>query len=567
MTYEEQKWGDHNPLYPADAARLQHLDRGIKGEEEARIAEIAKLNEETIGRGGYLNALNNGVGNNGGDQTTAISNFFDACHAAGKGAYFPKGTYATKAITKTYGLNILSDPSVTFEHSGYWTFEGKLGTPLNLEAEAIRGTNALKITTTGLKAGEVLLIGTVTPITGETGTGRTRGQLVEILEIKSATELVVRENLYRTFEPHSGTDKTTVTPVSTITMSYLGGPLCSNPTEANIGFINIKYGRDIDIDVQTEGQWQFATGVTSCYGFRIRSRSKHGKWNNTNQFGYSTIALSGSCHGEVDTVTINGNFDFTTSTVNNESGEPYNIRVTGVNAGSNSAGAFSTHPSGHDIIFVGCTALFAAESVGKTGTAFTSSCPDVTFSDCYARNAFNGIEVAKFAQAKNRFIDCTLRECVTGAIVRGGEDHEIAGCCFEELEGVGIRGQEGEELENVKTKTLTRFHSKDNTFRNIGTAKKSAEFGAYRFEKEVKQSVIQNDIIHAAGSDESVLRFDVAAEKTLVQRVVIKERPGATNWGKISATAVKIATTGEGQAQKTSEAIEGVTFRYNWVDE
>lgn len=503
------------------------LTKATKAFFEEIKSALSEVETETLEEKltvGYLSAKDHGVTTSG-DQTTAISTFFDLCHSEGKNAYFPKGVYTCGKIIKAYGLNIIADPGAEISTASgtsgeLWTFEGSFGTAAELGIEALKGTRVLEGLTAATRVkGEVLSIGTVTQVPNNGGAGggtRFCGQLVEISNVVSTTKVELRERLYRTFTAHSGADKTTVTPVNVIKGMEVAGLKFINPTEANARFLLVQLARDVDIDIESDTPLQPAVEVQNVYGFRITSRSEHGQHDNSTKFGYATFASAGSCHGQVNSVCANGNYAFNASGVNSVPGEPYDITITGICDNSNRNG-WGTHPEGHHILFTGATALNCAES------GFGISGPNVTVQSCTVTgSAKHGVEATTNAVKSLRVVGSLFIECEeVGVYVNNTnamEDITIAENTFESIGHVGI----------LTTGPITRLRQHGNGYTKIGTI---SEGYVWRHEKAITSGIVSDEQVDATGANQKISRFEVAATSTVLARCIIKHASSATKWG------------------------------------
>jgi hypothetical protein len=492
---------------------------------EAGNAETATYNPPNTMVLTRLTATDYGI-TPGVDCTTAISAFFDTCHALNRNAYFPKGVYKCGKIVKTYGLNILADPGAEIEAIStttgeLWTFEGSLGTPKNLEAEALAGARIIKIaSTTGRVKGEILKLGTVTQVANNGGAGggtRFCGQLVEISAVLNATDIETRERLYRTFTTFAGADKTTVTPINVIKGMSVEGLKFINPTEANARFLTIQLARDVDIEIETDLPLQPGLELQDVYGFRVTSRSEHGQHDNSTKFGYAVSVSAGSCHGQVNTVCANGNFAFSNTGVNNVPGEPYDISVTGICDNSTKSGIF-LHPEGHDFL------VDAMQILNPTEHGIEAGCPRTTIQGCSIVGAKeDGVRVVTNGVSRIRIIGNVITEPERHGVNLNNsttmEDIAVSENTFDSVGKTGINS----------TGPLIRYRQRGNTYTRIGTS--GSEGYCWRHQKAVTSGAIVDEVVDATSANQKVSRFEVAATATVVARCIVKKANSAAKWG------------------------------------
>lgn len=484
------------------------------------------------------------------DSTSAISEAFDLAHAEGRDCVFNvPGTYVCKKITKAYGLNVEMAEGVVIQVasgvSGWlWSFEGSLGAELNLEAEAAESSRELKPSSLSeMSVGSVLLIGTKT-LVPEGQASRYRGQLVEVRELKAGeTKVKLRERLYRTFEAHSGTDKTTVQVVNTVSVNVLGGKF-TNPTKANCRFVQVVHGRAVDVNTETDTPLQPAIEIQNCYGFRVTSRSEHGEHDNVTKFGYAVAASAGSCHGTVNTVCINGNFAFSNTGVDTIPGEPYDITITGLCDNSSKSGVFF-HPEGHGF-------TVSMQIYNPTENGVEIGCPDVTVQGCTIFGPEeNGVRVVSNATSKVRIIGNSIRECGKRGVYFNNtnaiEDAIVSGNVFDTISFQCV----------LSSGELIRYRQYGNAYRNYGTAKSEQYWS--RFIKKLVSSVISDETIDATGAGAKVLLTGEACEKTVAQRITVTNRQSGTEWAELKTTKTASLTGAE-------ETIEGVKLRSNFIE-
>ncbi len=481
---------------------------------------------------GYLNALNNGVGTSG-DQTANISAFFDACHTAGKAAYFPLGTYQCGAITKSYALSIFADPGTVIQTTGgayCWTFQGALsGTTVPITSDSVYKTNTIVVGSgnvpAGVAVGSLLLFGTTTTINGDHPTNRYCGQLVEVLTINTGTgTITTSESFYRTF---TATESAYIELVNNIGPMSIKGLKFTNPGGNNQGFVAIAYARDVDCEIDGDGAQQPGVTYQSVYDFRFKGRAEHYKWNNTTQFGYTFAAEAASTHGEVDTITVNGNYGFQTTAVDGWSGEPGDIVVRGVNSGSVTT-AWGTHPAGWDITFDSVQAY----ACGDAGIG--ASCPRVT----YLNPIVDGTGLVSGNSGNGAWITNSGSAATSGLRITGGIFRNIAGS------GINLNitaGMTDVEISNnrfdtvvddaiVSTGPLTNYQQHGNHYRNYGSAGTGVNYG-WRHIQALATADIYDEDIDASGANNAVAYLDAAATDTNIFRVKARNVGGnGSSW-------------------------------------
>jgi hypothetical protein len=301
-------------------------------------------------------------------STTAFSNAHDAAVSGGGYVYIPPGTYLLGQITKTtspkwvgagVGLVTLNMAS-GISGSGSWlNFSGSLGSAISLTANAAMNARSLSLTTTGLAAGDILIVGANTAYSTDRPTEYI-GQSVEVLGITNGSALTLKQALVETFTTAASGHARKMTPITDVILKgfTLNNP---NPLSGYVIQLTLKYARGVDIDLAGKSGDSMGIELWSCYNGRVKFDAQDYA-NDTDNFryGYGVAAMAATSHFEIEVRARNCRHAFTTNSPDttytpNDYGGPNGIVVRGVATGC-TAEAWDTHPGGKNIVFLGCEA-------------------------------------------------------------------------------------------------------------------------------------------------------------------------------------------------------------------
>ena len=307
------------------------------------------------------------IGDGVASDTTAISNAMDAANSLACTLYFPPGTYVSGLIAKNYAPHIFANErTVTIKTSNTsawtWRFYGTQGTSVSLISDITTGNRVLNVSTTGLVAGDLILIGdNQTPF--PFNATRYQGQSVEIHSIDSSTQLTLLESVYTNFLISQGAFVAKLTApsgASIVGLSFLN----TDATSTN-GFLRFQYMKDVHVDFSGEGAGASGVLLDTCYNFDVKTVAKNYYDNALTglaQYGYGAEINAASAHGRVNVIAQRTRHAVSGSGIDARYGEPIDIRITGVAHGS-TCQAWDWHSQGRDIVFADCLS-FGSRSYG-----------------------------------------------------------------------------------------------------------------------------------------------------------------------------------------------------------
>lgn len=322
----------------------------------------------------YVNADRNGLI----DATAAFSAAFDAAQEDYP-VFIPPGDYLVEsAISKSFFPRMFARKGTvrirTTLASHLFTFLGSIGAQVALSSDVTRNTAVITVASTaGISVGDLLLIGDDVAVYSGEAT-RTRGQLVMVGSVDSATQLTLVENVYSAITAASGGAIQKVSPISG---GVVDGIEFENTNSANAGaFIWAEYAKDVYIDVACRKNGSAAVALKNVYGFEAKVKDYDAYDNQgASQFGYGLSCARATAHGIAEVQMRGGRHAFVALGDDNARGEPYDIVVRGRAHGCTSA-AWDVHAQGQAITLEG------VHSIGCKGYG-----AQIRSKECHIKNA------------------------------------------------------------------------------------------------------------------------------------------------------------------------------------
>ena len=312
---------------------------------------------------GLLNARDFGTP----DNPATLASALDAANTAGTGVYLSPGTWAAGILHRAYAPKIIgADASlVKIEQTDYtddmWKFSGSRGAAKLLTVDVAENGRVLQVDTTGITAGDILLLGDNTRIRSDTA-NRFNGQAARVISVDSPTQLTIKEAAFKGYTVADGAFIAKWNPIKDVVIK---GVQFVNPTPAasTKTWLTIEHAIDVELDVDGLGAGHVALALWHCYRFRVRTKAVDYVDDPPNyHYAYGVSVAGASAHGTVDVLMDTGRHGFATNWRDGDYGHPYNIIVRGLTTGASAAG-FNTHAAGNVISFAD---VHAVDNIGKS---------------------------------------------------------------------------------------------------------------------------------------------------------------------------------------------------------
>jgi hypothetical protein len=344
----------------------------------AAVADAASAHAATPAATGTFNVMDYGASGTGQqDDTAAIQAAVDAASAAGGGVVLlPPGTYWRGGATVVVpgGVRIVgAGPGATniLDRGGSWPclkFAGSNGADVPLAADATRHGITLSVATTGVSAGDLLLVGANTPSNASRPEFLV-GEFVRVKSVDSASQLTIWGQLRDVYTTAGKAFMRPVTPAVGNGLADLS-MVTTDPNHDDF-YVLAEYAEDFDVrNVVMRRCGSTGVGLHHVFGARITALHCYDQpdqvdstYGTTLRYGYGIGVMGAS-----EAVTITGcrfsrlRHGITTTGLANQHGRPRGIVVSGCVATHCTAPSFDTHEDAEDVTFTGCHAGNSTQS-------------------------------------------------------------------------------------------------------------------------------------------------------------------------------------------------------------